>query len=88
VPCVLCYMSSSRVVGSGTNTVRFGEKSSEETVKTGVLQITVLLGVCWLSGFDRPWGGGLSGLVARGGRTGLCSPNMGFMGRNGKGVEG
>jgi hypothetical protein len=41
---VLCYMSSSRVVGSGTNTVRFGEKSSEDTVKTGVLQITVLLG--------------------------------------------
>jgi hypothetical protein len=70
--------------------VRFGEKSSEETVKTGVLQITVLLGWCWLSGFDRPWGGcSLSGLVARGGgRTGLCSPNMGFMGRNGKGVEG
>lgn len=45
MPCVCYVMSSSRVVGSGTNTVRFGEKPSEETVKTVVLQITVLVGV-------------------------------------------
>jgi hypothetical protein len=82
-------MSSSRVVGSGTNTVRFGEKSSEDTVKTGVLQITVLLGCVGCPALiDLGGGCSLSGLVARGGRTGLCSPNMGFMGRNGKGVEG
>lgn len=71
----MCYvMSSSRVVGSGTNTVRFGEKPSEETVKTVVLQITVLVGVGCPALIDLGLLGSLSGLVARGGRTGLCPP--------------
>jgi hypothetical protein len=82
----VCYvMSSSRVVGSGTNTVRFGEKPSEETVKTVVLQITVLVGV-GCPALIRPWG--VFRDSWRGAAVLAFALPWGFMGRNGKGVEG